>query len=185
MGWFWFVDIVHGCLCEAGEECCDLNPCCVLDSGWCGVMRYSMSPPVIFDSVQKSVIGLCEEGCVESLFVFDIVMMMPCFQLCFGRSCDWRCMLLFIYHVVHDGLDAYCRCHPYRMLATCWCWVWFVSFVFQALKLQCLRLGLLPFRYLNRNNTHPVPPRHRWDCRAFGTGLACVDVKVMWLGSVV
>ena len=63
-------------------EWCGLRPCCVGDSGMCGVVMFSMRRSTILDGVQSSVIGLYEATSVGDLFGLSSVMILPAFQLC-------------------------------------------------------------------------------------------------------
>ena len=48
-------------------ECSGLKPCCVAARGMCGVVSFKMRRSVILEGVQRSVMGLCEDGSVGSL----------------------------------------------------------------------------------------------------------------------
>jgi hypothetical protein len=57
------------------------------EKGMKGFIMLSMRRSVILDGVQSSVMGLYEEGSVESLCGLSIVIILPCFQMLGIKQC--------------------------------------------------------------------------------------------------
>ena len=61
-----FQHVLLICVVNVLVECFGLKPCCVGDSGMCGVIRFSMSRSMTLKAVLSSVMGLYEVRSVGS-----------------------------------------------------------------------------------------------------------------------
>ena len=62
-------------------ECSGRHQCCVGAMGTSVWIMFRIRRSVILNGVLSSVMGLYEEGVVESLFRLSIVIILPCFQM--------------------------------------------------------------------------------------------------------
>ena len=67
-----------------------LYPCCVGDSGMCGVILCSKRRSMTLDGVQSSVIGLYDAASVGVLFGLRIVIILPIFQMSGIMQCAYE-----------------------------------------------------------------------------------------------